>query len=405
MKRNSITILLTLVALIVPQQSVTASQAKAGAKCAKVNSIQTVGGKKFTCIKSGNKLVWNKGVVVKKPTPTPTPTAIGDPIGAVGSTPSPTPTPTPSPTAKPVVTTLTFDDLVQNYLEIPRIVWTKSRDVILSSTKKAPPFRVSMGPNTQLIYKTPEVAFDLVSKLYSGYEVSPNLVVLSFNFADVDWAVTQMQKEVPVVDSRWIKGSACKTKATCWGGGVFIDDKDRALLVITTEIKDANHLTGTLEAHEYTHAIQQNQMVKVYQLWPMTEPWPPTWYVEGHALYSQNATIYHTSFQEYLSGRKEVTQELYKSSIYTSEYIQEFFTVKQNEDWYKKYDSWRQYDLGSMLVEILVAIKGPASTMEMWKLAGTGVKFEDAFEKIYGTSFAKALPIISKAIALQLGKS
>jgi hypothetical protein len=384
---------------------------KPGTKCTKLGQTSTSAGIKYTCIKSGKKLVWNKGVVVKKPTPTPSPTAIGDPIGAVGSTPTrtatpvPSATPTPTPTVKPLVTTLTFDDLVQNYLEIPRIVWTKSRDVILSSTKKAPPFRASMGPNTQLIYKTPEVAFDLVSKLYSGYEVSPNLVVLSFNFADVDWAATQMQKEVPVVDSRWIKGSACKTKVTCWGGGVFIDDKDRALLVITTEIKDANHLTGTLEAHEYTHAIQQNQMVKVYQLWPMTEPWPPTWYVEGHALYSQNATIYHTSFQEYLSGRKEVTQELYKSSIYTSEYIQEFFTVKQNEDWYKKYDSWRQYDLGSMLVEILVAIKGPASTMEMWKLAGTGVKFEDAFERIYGTSFAKALPIIAKAIALQLGKS
>ena len=67
MKRNSITILLTLVALIVPQQSVTASQAKAGAKCAKVNSIQTVGGKKFTCIKSGSKFIWNKGVTLPKP--------------------------------------------------------------------------------------------------------------------------------------------------------------------------------------------------------------------------------------------------------------------------------------------------------------------------------------------------
>ncbi len=73
MKRNSITILLTLAALIVPQQSVTASQAKAGAKCAKVNSIQTVGGKKFTCIKSGSKFIWNRGVTLPKPAaPAPT---------------------------------------------------------------------------------------------------------------------------------------------------------------------------------------------------------------------------------------------------------------------------------------------------------------------------------------------
>jgi hypothetical protein len=36
---------------------------------------------------------------------------------------------------------------------------------------------------------------------------------------------------------------------------------------------------------------------------------------------------------------------------------------------------------------------------------GTGSNFESAFEKVYGISFAKALPIISKAIALQLGRS
>ena len=179
MKRSGIALAL-VISLLPPLHSEAA--AKAGSSCKKAGQTSTFAGKKYTCIKSGKKLVWNKGVVVKKPTPTPSPTAIGDPIGAVGSTPTPMPTPTPTPTAKPLVTTLTFDDLVQNYLEIPRIVWTKSRDVILSSTKKAPPFRVSMGPNTQLIYKTPEVAFDLVSKLYSGYEVSPNLVVLSFVF-------------------------------------------------------------------------------------------------------------------------------------------------------------------------------------------------------------------------------
>jgi hypothetical protein len=58
-----------------------------------------------------------------------------------------------------------------------------------------------------------------------------------------------------------------------------------------------------------------------------------------------------------------------------------------------------------MLVQVLTAIKGPASTMEVWKQCGTGMMFVDAFEKVYGISFEKALPIISKAIALQLGRS
>ena len=46
------------------------SSTKAGAKCTKVGIKSVVGGKTFTCIKSGSKFVWNKGVAIKNPTPT-----------------------------------------------------------------------------------------------------------------------------------------------------------------------------------------------------------------------------------------------------------------------------------------------------------------------------------------------
>jgi hypothetical protein len=42
--------------------------------------------------------------------------------------------------------------------------------------------------------------------------------------------------------------------------------------------------------------------------------------------------------------------------------------------------------------------------MELWKTMGTGLEFKEAFEKVYGISYDKALPIISKAIVLQLGR-
>lgn len=57
-----------------------------------------------------------------------------------------------------------------------------------------------------------------------------------------------------------------------------------------------------------------------------------------------------------------------------------------------------------MFVEVLTALKGATSTMEVWKIMRTGLKFNEAFEKVYGTSYEKALPIISKAIALELGR-
>jgi M6 family metalloprotease-like protein len=50
---------------IVPAHSAT----KAGAKCNKVGLKAISGNKTFTCIKSGKKLVWNKGSAVKKPIP------------------------------------------------------------------------------------------------------------------------------------------------------------------------------------------------------------------------------------------------------------------------------------------------------------------------------------------------
>jgi len=43
-----------------------AATVKAGTKCNKHKATTTVKGMKYTCIKSGNKLVWSKGVAVKK---------------------------------------------------------------------------------------------------------------------------------------------------------------------------------------------------------------------------------------------------------------------------------------------------------------------------------------------------
>jgi hypothetical protein len=78
---------LTLVfALIVPLNATAAI--KAGASCKKAGQTSTVAGKKYICVKSGKKLVWNKGVAIAKPTPVVTPTP------AVEPTPTPTPTPT-----------------------------------------------------------------------------------------------------------------------------------------------------------------------------------------------------------------------------------------------------------------------------------------------------------------------
>lgn len=92
---KKILLALTLIFALVAPLNATAA-IKAGATCNKVGQTTTFAGKKFTCVKSGKKLVWNKGVAVVKPTPVPTPTPTSTPT--IEPTHVATPTPTPTPT-------------------------------------------------------------------------------------------------------------------------------------------------------------------------------------------------------------------------------------------------------------------------------------------------------------------
>jgi hypothetical protein len=83
--------LLSLALIVGMAQAATAP--KAGGACKTEGQTITAGGKKYTCVKSGKKLVWNKGVAVSLPVPSATPTATPSP--------SATPTPTPTKTAEP----------------------------------------------------------------------------------------------------------------------------------------------------------------------------------------------------------------------------------------------------------------------------------------------------------------
>ena len=79
--------------LTLPLQTSQAANPKVGATCSKQGVTKTYKNRKFTCIKSGKKLVWNKGVIVVKPNPTTSHSPL----------PSASPTPTPTPTQSTVI--------------------------------------------------------------------------------------------------------------------------------------------------------------------------------------------------------------------------------------------------------------------------------------------------------------
>jgi len=80
-----------------------------GTKCLKAGTTSTYNGKKYTCVKSGKNLVWDKGVAIPKPIPMVTPTPTPSPTMSSAATPTMTPSPTPTITARDWVNTRSTD--------------------------------------------------------------------------------------------------------------------------------------------------------------------------------------------------------------------------------------------------------------------------------------------------------
>ncbi len=96
---------LRLVALIIPMVLVASNSyaaVKAGSSCSKAGIKSVSAGKTYTCVKSGKKLVWNKGVAI----PVAKPAAVSPQV-----TPSPSPSATPAPikTANPEVVKIDYE--------------------------------------------------------------------------------------------------------------------------------------------------------------------------------------------------------------------------------------------------------------------------------------------------------
>ena len=139
MKGRLLALVLTLI--FSAASAIAAPNPKSGASCAKKGLSKTYKGKQYTCIKSGKKLVWSKGVIVKSasgntspsttpiPTPTPTPTLTQNPI------PTPTPTPTPSKT-------LSFAER-----------WNATGSSALTILEQAFPAKPSVFPKVEIIWR------------------------------------------------------------------------------------------------------------------------------------------------------------------------------------------------------------------------------------------------------------
>ena len=99
MRKLTVLLGLSLIATGLAVAQVEAAAPKAGTACTKLNQAQVSGGYTYTCIKSGKKLVWSKGVKVAAPAPVASPIPVPSPTPTSVDSPVPTPSPSASPTA------------------------------------------------------------------------------------------------------------------------------------------------------------------------------------------------------------------------------------------------------------------------------------------------------------------
>ena len=333
----------------------------------------------FVCARSGKKKIWVKQTVTKSPANTST-----APVTPTG-----------------------WSDLEKYASAIPYASWRASSAAIATGVSKSPVLQILNGPNAVITNASPETAINLASRLFSSAPQPSQMTLLRYGHGDVQWAQSQWTAAFSGQDSSVPNEiqNTCSSASTCWGGVARTSSSGSGWIALASmqanaNAKDSRHVTGAIEAHEYTHLVQYAPFVGVNG---RSVGHLPRWLAEGMATYVQAAVLGVTSYDAYSAERRKETNGFKYGSAWL-----ETFLAPTGTDWtpwnsYGGNDSWRIYDVGFLATEVLVALKGPGTAMQLYRNVAAGQTFNDAFAALYGITWAEAHKIIARAIAIEVG--
>ncbi len=386
---------------------------KAGDACKKAGSTATANGKKFTCIKSGKKLVWNKGVAVIAPKPTVMPTPTPTPIASAEPSPIQTPTPSPSvSTFVPPYIPRTFQELEGNISGVIYGAWLSTVEQMKSGKSQLGNVQIFSAPGTEAGHPSALIPFGLTAQLFSKFPQPKNVYVIEMGYGDDKWAQEIFSKYADITygNVRTAMTEICPTpecgggqahRTRNWDGIVTIGIAPKA----QTAENSTRIATGMVYAHEYIHTVQ---FVVAKERW-----WyPPNWIQEGSAEWFSIVIAYNDDYQAYTKFRESALREQYRfPNNFDAAWIEKFLnpysviseTVEAGAGYYNKiYPRWYPYAFGMMATEMLTVIKGPDAMLNMYTGIGKGTSFPEAFKSEFGISWAEAVPYLSRAIAAEL---
>jgi len=403
--------------LISPVQSFAAAP-KGGATCTKMGSTSIAANKKFTCIKSGKKMVWDQGTAVAKST------SSSDPVANL-----------PIPITLPVDQTgaITFANAAANYALIPKTAWQRVQDVIAANPENKVKRTIHIGPNTKASLNSINSALDRINKLFAGFHHVGEFWGVVYSAKDANWAQTDAYE---LFKSSQYKGYMTRqdaikqqSEAGCeingstivqCGGGMAVDFKDGgtdaggAFYGVQSDgdyWSDSTKNVGPMTQvnHEATHIYQTSQFfytrlakgqnISADQM-HAAAPW---WFSEGHA-----NGIGNTTFLENLADYTRVRNDIVTRSpgpratkpAFTEAGMKAFLNGTeiagpQNKNW------MLAYSIGFATVEALIAIGGPQSTLALYTLAAKGEDWPTAFKHVYGISWDEASTALAKILAAE----
>jgi hypothetical protein len=448
---TSVAMLLTLFSL--PSSS---GAIKAGTTCKKAG-LQTVdSGRKYTCIKQGKKFVWNKGVVVKAaPAANPSPSATPSPTPSPSATPAPTPAPTPTPQRPqltfiqmlrsgvidgkfpiefetyPIPTKLptSWQDLFENREGTAYKAWLSMSKTVATSNSSLGKVNVSVGPNTELPYKDLQSAMSQVSKGFPNTKQPSTVSVIAFNYTDQVWADDLYRKLIAGEPDSFKRNhqefviDMCQaSRKICWSAMGFTNTAGDGVIllgVVESEISKnldpgysnyARSNEGLTVAHEYFHAVQRKLIDKN---WFQQIYTPPTWFHEATAVYVENSSMNHASFDKYMRFRAVDSKLAYPACgsasqgcvPVTEEIMTNFLSLSHYATNWSNFPYGMKYEVSLRTIEVLVALKGHESITDLYSYMALNHTFEEAFLKIYGISYSSAIPVLAKIVSEQFANN
>lgn len=352
--------------------SFSASPPKVGATCAKQGIIKSYQGKKYTCIKSGKKLVWNKGVVAKQAAPAPTLTTTPEPTSSQSTTSQSKETFTPWSTK--FSTEVMSEKAYESFAS-----WAKNQSA--SPVNHQTLVQSSSSGYSPTILEDLKALDELSSRVFSQFMKKKSVTVLGL---DEQWVVSQIlgtggnlrNMQGRCDELVGVHYSICMNRDSHFGIVIRSDCKMPKGSVLGC-------ILGILP-HEYFHLIQLNLADNLEGAhWNYGEDYAknsfPHWLVEGSADFVASALVSFAKNSKYENSRSEHLPGVPGSMAYA---LMDYEVHRPTGN------NLYSYNIGHIATEYLVASIGFQKFLDIWKDYSITRNFYTSFEKITGRNIA-----------------